>query len=107
MGYFDLSCAIIFECIGINALKASNGLKNIPFDILMVITYLLSFFFLAMCLKTIKLDVAYAVWSAIGTILITISGVFLWHESINIKGLIGIILIIIGVVILNLSTSSK
>lgn len=28
MGYFDLGCAIIFECIGINALKASNGLKT-------------------------------------------------------------------------------
>lgn len=68
----------------------------------MVVTYLLSFFFLAMCLKTVKLDVAYAVWSAIGTILITISGVFLWHEGIGSKGLFGIVLIIIGVVLLNL-----
>lgn len=57
-----------------------------------------------MCLKTINLDEAYAVWSAIGTVLITISGVFLWHEAINMKGLIGIALIIVGVVLLNLST---
>ncbi|MBU3851203.1 MAG: multidrug efflux SMR transporter [Candidatus Paralactobacillus gallistercoris] len=104
MGYFDLGCAIIFECIGINALKASNGLKSIPFDLLTLVTYVLSFIFLAMCLKTINLDEAYAVWSAIGTVLITISGVFLWHEAINIKGLIGIALIIVGVVLLNLST---
>lgn len=107
MGYLELGSAIIFECIGINALKASNGLTNIPYDILMVVTYIISFASLSLCLRHMGLGVAYAIWSAIGTILISISGVLIWHETFNTKAIIGIILIIIGVVILNLNTSSN
>ena len=67
----------------------------------------ISFLSLSLCLKRIDLGKAYAVWSAIGTILTVLTGVFLWHESINFKGIIGIAIIIIGVAILNLVLQIK
>jgi small multidrug resistance pump len=69
---------------------------------LVVVGYGLTFYLLGLALKQIPLGVAYAIWSGLGTAGAVLAGVLLWRESLNLAGVIGIALIIVGVVVLNL-----
>lgn len=54
-------------------------------------------------LKTIDLSSAYATWSGVGTALTAIVGFLLFGETISLKGVFGLTLVIAGVVVLNQS----
>lgn len=58
---------------------------------------------LSLSLKYIPLGVAYAIWSGLGTVGVVVIGLFVWREQLNVYGVIGIALILIGTVILNLT----
>lgn len=104
MGWIYLIIAIILEIFGTTMMKLSNGLTNIMPTIGMFTGYVLCFVFLSLALKTIEMSVAYAIWSAVGIILIAIIGIFFFHENINIAKIVGIFLIIIGVVTVKLNS---
>jgi small multidrug resistance pump len=70
--------------------------------LLVVVGYGLTFYFLGLALKQIPLGVAYAIWSGLGTAGAVLAGVLLWRESLNLAGVVGIALIVVGVLILNL-----
>lgn len=102
MAYILLAFSIISEVFGSTMLKLSNGFKKL-FPVLGVaIGYMISFYLLSLTLTKLPLTFTYAVWSGVGTVLTTIVGVFLFKEHLNLKGIIGIILIIVGVVMLNI-----
>ena len=65
--------------------------------------YGLCFFFLSLSLKGIQVNLAYAIWSAIGLVGTTILSILLWHEKVTAVSLLGISLVIVGLVLLNLS----
>lgn len=68
-----------------------------------VIGYGAAFYLLSLSLKYIPLGVAYAIWSGLGTMGVVVIGLFVWREQLNVYGVIGIALILIGTVILNLT----
>lgn len=103
MYWLYLSVAIIFEVIGTTAMKWSNGLTNTWATIVMFICYGVSFTSLAMALKGIDVSIAYAIWSGLGIVCITLIGLFLFHEMMSFKKIIGIAFVIIGVVLLKLN----
>jgi small multidrug resistance pump len=47
--------------------------------------------------------VVYAVWSGIGTAAIALIGIVFFHETLSWVGVGGIVLIVLGVVLLNVS----
>ncbi|WP_174614526.1 DMT family transporter [Virgibacillus ihumii] len=102
-GMMYLLIAIIAEVIGTTALKSSNGFSNLFPSIIVVVSYVLSFFLLGMSLKTIPLGIGYALWSGIGTALTIIIGVVVWKEAMSLASVLGILLILSGVVILNMN----
>ena len=57
------------------------------------------------CTAIAQLDVgvAYAMWAALGTVVVTASGVLFFHESIDALKIISILFVTVGVVGLNLS----
>ena len=59
------------------------------------------------CTALAKLDVgvAYAMWAALGTVIVTTAGVVFFHEAMDPMKMISIVLVILGVVGLNLSDS--
>lgn len=84
-------------------MKLSYGLtKALPTGG-MVVCYLLSIGLLALALKAIDVSVAYAIWSGLGTALITVVGVILFRESMPIQKVVGIFFVITGIVLLNLA----
>lgn len=101
MAYLYLLISILFELFGTSMIKASEGFTRI-FPVLGVIVgFIVAFFFLSLSLKSIPLNVAYALWSGIGTIATVFISFFIWKEKINVSSVIGILLIITGVVVIN------
>lgn len=102
MGYVYLTIAIIAEVIATSALKASNGFSNFLYSVIVVLGYSVAFYCLSLVLKTIPVGVAYAIWSGLGIVLITLAGLFLFKQQLDLAAVIGMVFIILGVVIINL-----
>ncbi len=101
MPYLYLAFAIVFEVVGTTALKAAANWKLIP-TIIVLVAYVISFGFLSLSLKTLPVGLAYAIWAGVGVALVSIAGVVIYSEKIDLAGVFGIILIVGGVVVLNL-----
>lgn len=100
-----LFVAIAFELAGSSCLKLSNGFTNIIPSVLMITFYFCSMYGLSMALKGgIELGIAYAVWSGLGTALITILGIMLFNESICVLKIASIFLVLTGIIGLNLAS---
>lgn len=106
MHWLTLAIAIIAEVVGTSALRASEGFTKVVPSILVVAGYSVAFYFLSLTLKSIPVGIAYAIWSGVGTVLITIVGVVVFNQRLDVPAVIGLSLILLGVVIINtLSTS--
>ncbi|MDT8861353.1 multidrug efflux SMR transporter [Alkalihalobacillus sp. MEB130] len=103
MAYIFLAIGIISEVIGTTMLKASQGFTKLLPAIGGVIGFGCALYFLALSFKTIPLNIAYATWAGVGTAGATLIGVLLYNEKLNIPGLAGILLIIVGILLLNLT----
>jgi small multidrug resistance pump len=97
-----LITAIVSEVIATSALKASTGFtKPLP-SVVVVIGYLVSFYFLSLTLKTIPVGIAYAIWSGVSVVLISVVAWLLYGQKLDLPALIGMGLIISGVMVINL-----
>jgi small multidrug resistance pump len=100
-----LLLTIGFEVLGTVSLKLSHGFTKLVPSILVVVGYGLSFYLLSLLLKqNVPIGLIYASWSGLGTVAIVLIGVWLWGEKLTIPAIIGIALVIIGVVLINLTT---
>ncbi|MCR9595580.1 MULTISPECIES: DMT family transporter [Vibrio] len=108
MGYLYLTIAIIAEVIGTSALKASEGFTQTLPSIVAIIGYGVAFYFLSLVLKAIPVGVAYAIWSGLGVVLVAIVGTVVFNQKLDLAVIIGMLLIIAGVFVMNIfSTSVK
>lgn len=106
MHWFYLVLAILSEVAGTACMKLSAGFtKTLP-SVLMWVFYAVCFAFLALTLKKIDVGVAYAIWSGVGTAIIAAVGIIYFREPLTMMRAIGLITIIAGVVVLNLSGGS-
>jgi small multidrug resistance pump len=106
MSYLYLAIAIVAEVIGTTALKASESFtKPLP-SLLVMIGYGASFYFLSLCLKSINVGVAYAVWSGLGIVLVTTAAAVFYKQIPDAWAIVGMALIVAGVLALNLLSRS-
>lgn len=101
-----LLAAIISEVIATSSLKLSEGFSNLIPSIVTIIGYIASFFFLSLAIKTIPLSIAYTLWAGIGTVAIVLISIFVFKQSIDIPAILGIVLISVGVIVIQLFSSS-
>lgn len=101
MGYFYLAIAIVFEVLGSSFIKACEGFTKIVPSIVVVVAYVIAFYFLSLCLKTIPLSIAYAIWAGVGIVLTVLISIFIFKQNIDLPAIIGIFFILIGVLIIN------
>ncbi|WP_139926095.1 multidrug efflux SMR transporter [Hymenobacter sp. DG01] len=96
-----LLLAILAETAATTALKASEQFTRLWPSVVVVVGYGFAFYFLSLTLKSIPMGVAYAVWSGIGIVLITLAGVVFYRQVPDVPALIGLALILAGVVVIN------
>lgn len=105
MSWIYLALAIICEVCGTTLMKLSDGFTNIKYAIIMLIFYILSLVMLTFTLKKIQIGTAYATWSGMGIVLISIVGCMFFKDSINVQKIVFMSFIIIGVVGLNFTSA--
>ena len=98
--------AIVSEVIGTSALKASEGFTRLWPSLIVVVGYLSAFYFLSLTLKTMPIGVAYAIWSGAGVALIALIAWALYGQALDVPAIIGLSLIVAGVVVLNVFSST-
>ena len=100
--YLFLALAILAEAVATTALKMSEQFTRLLPSAVVVIGYATAFYFLSLSLRTIPVGVAYAVWSAVGIVLITVVGAVMFRQVPDLPAVIGLALIIAGVAVINL-----
>ena len=103
MPWFLLALAILSEVVGTLALKMSNGFSILIPSIIVVVGYGASLWLLALCLKSLDVGTAYAIWAGTGTALVSIAGVFLFTEPMTAIKAVSLTFMILGVVGLHLA----
>lgn len=101
-GYLFLTIAIVSEIFGTSMLKASEVFTKFWPSIAFIVGFGIAFYTLSLALQYLPLNIAYAIWSGVGTALTAFISILIWKERITIQGALGMTLIIVGVVILNL-----
>lgn len=104
--YIFLICAIAMETIGTTALQASQQFTRLIPSVVVVAGYALSFYLLAMALKTIPVGIAYAIWSGLGIVFIAAIGYALFGQKLDLPAILGMALILIGILIIHLFSGS-
>ena len=97
-----LLLAIVFETSATTLLKFSDGFTKLLPPLASIMLYILSFYCLSTCLKTIPIGIAYAIWSALGIVLITVVGIVAFKQTPDWAAIIGLLLIILSVGVINL-----
>lgn len=101
-----LTVAIVSEVVATSALKASDGFTRFVPSSIVVAGYAIAFYCLSLTLRTIPIGVVYAIWSGVGIALISIIGWLAFGQRLDSPAIVGICLIISGVMVLNLFSSS-
>ncbi len=102
-----LAVAIIFEILGTSLLKASDGFTRWGIGAASIACYWICFAFLAVAIKSIPVGVAYAIWSGVGIVAITIIGFVVFRQNLGFMQIGCIALIAIGAIGLNLTTQTE
>ncbi len=106
MAHLYLFIAIIGEVAATSALKAAEGFTRLLPSIVVIVGYGIAFFFLSLVLKTIPVGIAYAVWSGLGIVIITVIAAILFKQIPDLPAIVGMSFIIAGVVIINLFSNT-
>lgn len=102
-----LFVAIIAEVIATSALKSSEGFSKPIASVIVVLGFIIAFYCLSLTLKTIPVGIAYAIWSGVGIVLVTIIAWIVFDQKLDVWGIIGIALIMSGVLVLNLLSKTS
>ena len=104
--YIYLVVAIVAETIGTTALQASQQFTRFWPTCLVVVAYGLAFYMLGLALKFMPVGIAYAIWSGLGIVLISVAGAILYKQIPDTPALLGMALIVIGVTIIHFSETT-
>ncbi|MAB44609.1 MAG: QacE family quaternary ammonium compound efflux SMR transporter [Sphingomonadaceae bacterium] len=101
MQYLYLAIAIIGEVFATSFLRQTEGFTRLGPTVIALMGYLVTFYFLALALRTIPTGVAYAIWAGLGVVLVAGVAWVIQGQKLDTAAIIGMSFIVAGVVILN------
>jgi small multidrug resistance pump len=101
LSFVILLVAIMFEMLGTSAMKETQGFTKLMPVFVMVPAYLMAMGLMSVAMKSIPVNVVYAVWSGLGTAGIATIGWLYFREPFTGWAVLGIAMIIGGIVILH------
>lgn len=104
--YLILLLAIVCEVVATSALKASDGFRVPGPTALVLVGYGAAFYLLSLTLRTLPVGIAYAIWSGVGQVLVLLVAWWLYGQTLDVPAIVGIALILVGVIVLALFSSS-
>ncbi|MFN4258839.1 MAG: DMT family transporter [Gemmataceae bacterium] len=104
--YIFLAIAIVAEVIATSALKGADKFTRFWPSMVVIIGYGVAFYCLSNALDFIPVGVAYAIWSGLGIVLVTVAAVYLYRQVPDWPAIMGVVLIVAGVMVINLWSKS-
>lgn len=106
VSYLLLFGAIFAEVMATSLLKSTDGFSRLWPTVICLVAYAGSFAMLAASIsRGMQTDVAYALWSAVGTAAIVLIAVMFLGSPVTAAKVVGVVLIVAGVVTLNLGAA--
>jgi len=105
MAWLLLVIAGLLEVVWAVGLKYSDGLTKFWPSVGTIITLILSFWLLAVAMKSLPIGTAYGVWVGIGAVGTVIVGIVFLAEPANLLRLTSVAFILLGIIGLKLSAS--
>ena len=107
MAWVFLAVAISSEVTATLCLRAAEGFSKVGPTVVVVIGYVISFVALSQALQRgMSLGVAYGIWSGIGVATVAVLGRAFFGDALSPTTGVGLLLIIAGVAVVQLSSSS-
>ena len=106
IAYAYLAVAIIAEVIATTALRAADGFTQLWPSAISVVGYVVAFYFLSLTLRTMPVGIAYAIWSGVGIVLISLAGWLIYKQLLDLPAIVGMALIMAGVIVINLFSNT-
>ncbi|HJN37653.1 MAG TPA: multidrug efflux SMR transporter [Gammaproteobacteria bacterium] len=100
--YLILFTAISFEVLGTMLLPVSQNFTRIIPTTLLLMSYGVSFYLLAILSQKIPLAIIYAVWSGLGIVFISLLSYIIYKQTLSWQTLLGLFLIVMGVTLANI-----
>lgn len=98
--------AIVSEVVATSALKSSESFSRLWPSVLTVVGYGVAFYLLSLTLRELPVGIAYAIWSGVGIVLVSLAAVVLFGQKLDLPALIGMGLIVAGVIVINVCSKS-
>lgn len=102
MTWAALSGAIALEVVGTTLLNQSQQFTRLWPTAGMALCYGLAFYLLSIALKQMPVGIAYAIWSGLGVVAISVIGLVVFKQRLDLPAVIGLTMIVGGVVVINL-----
>ncbi len=94
--------AIGLEVAGTTLLQRSEQFSRLWPTVGMAACYLAAFYLLSLALKQMPVGIAYAIWSGLGVVAISVIGAVLFKQRLDLPAVVGLALIVGGVMVINL-----
>lgn len=101
-----LLAAIACEVAGTSLLQASQQFTRPWPTVGTAVCYGLAFYLLSVALKQMPVGIAYAIWSGLGVVAISVIGAVAFRQRLDPPAMLGLALIIGGVVVIQLFSKS-
>ena len=106
MKWVYLLLAIVSEVVATSALKSSESFSRLWPSVPTVVGYGVAFYLLSLTLRELPVGIAYAIWSGVGIVLVSLAAVVLFGQKLDLPALIGMGLIVAGVIVINVCSKS-
>lgn len=104
--YLALALAVAAEVAATSALKTSQHFTVLWPSVIVVSGYACAFYLMSLVLESIPVGITYAVWSGLGIVLVTLLAIPLYRQVPDAAALLGMGLIIAGVIVIHLFSTS-
>ena len=104
--YLLLAFAIVSEVIGSTFIVKSEGFTKLVPSLTVLVLYSIAFYLLSQVVKVIPLGITYAIWAGVGIVLTAFLGFIVFKQTLDLAAMIGIALIISGVIVINLFSTT-
>ena len=104
--YIYLSLAIVAEVAATLSLPLTQEFSKLIPSAFVMLAYLVSMYFMTLSMRFIPVGTVYAIWSAVGIVLVMGGDYLLYQQKQDIAALVGTLLIISGVVVINVFSAT-